>query len=495
MKIVLALVALLGGITPALAQDARPATPHEATREALRPVGPPGMPAESVTRHTLDLPGRALRFTATAGAFRLGPTDKPLADIAYTSYVLDGTEPGARPVTFVFNGGPGASSAWLHLGAFGPWRMAMEGEAALPSAPHVAGPNAETWLDFTDLVFIDPAGTGLSRLLLDSEEGRRKIWSVEGDIESLTEVVRRWLERTHRMASPKYVVGESYGGFRGPRLVRGLEIQEGIGVAGLILVSPLLDYGGRSNALDPLTWATRLPSITASARERNGPVTREALADVEQYAAGEFIADYLRGERDPAALDRIGARVAEFTQLDPAAVRAHGGRIDWRMVLRRDPARVGAVYDSSVTTPEPFPLSTFSSAFDPIADGLRAAMTTGMLELYGGRLNWLPEGRYEVLNGDINRQWDYGRSNTRPDSAGTLRAVLALDPKLRLLVLHGLNDLATPYFMTKLELDQIPPNVAGDRVKFLVLPGGHMFYIRDASRQAFRAEAMQLYPH
>ncbi len=493
MKIALALAALLACATPVLAQDAGAPAPRDTAQASPCPVVSPALPAESVTHHTLDLPPRALAFTATAGAFRLGPTAKPLADIAYTSYALDGADPHARPVTFVFNGGPGASSAWLHLGALGPWRVAMGGDAAQPSAPHVAMPNAETWLDFTDLVFIDPAGTGLSRLLQDDEEGRRKIWSVGGDIDSLTEVVRRWLERAHRMASPKYIVGESYGGFRGPRLVRGLELQEGIGVAGLILVSPLLDYGGRSNALDPLTWTTRLPSIAASAREAKGPVTRDTLADVEQYAAGEFIADYLRGERDPAALDRIATRVAEFTGLDPAAIRARGGRVDWRMVLRRDPTRVGAIYDPSVTTPDPFPLSPYSDASDPISDGLRSAMTAGMLELYGGRLNWLPEGRYEVLNGNVNRQWDYGRNNTRPDSAGTLRAALALDPGLKVLVLHGLNDLATPYFMTKLELDQIPPNVAGERLKFVVLPGGHMFYTRDASRQAFRAEAIQLY--
>ncbi len=491
MKIAFALLASLVCSTPTLAQDVPPAT----TRETTSPAAPRAMPAESVTHHTVDLPGRDLHFTATAGAFRIGPTDKPLADIAYTSYALDGREAGSRPVTFVFNGGPGASSAWLHVGALGPWRVAMEGEAALPSASHVAGPNPDTWLDFTDLVFIDPAGTGLSRLLQDNEEGRRKIWSVNGDIDSLTEVVRRWLERAHRMASPKYIVGESYGGFRGPRLVRELEMQEGIGIAGLILVSPLLDYGGRSNALDPLTWATRLPSITASAREQSGPVTRESLADVEHYATGDFVTDYLRGEHDPAALDRISERVAAFTQLDPALVHAHGGRVDWRMVLRRDPARIGAVYDPSVTTAEPFPLSTYGNSFDPISDGLRSAMTTSMLELYGGRLNWLPEGRYEILNADVNRQWDYGRDNTRPESMGPLRAVLAVDPNLKLLVLHGFNDLATPYLMTQLELNQIPPNVAGDRVKLVVLQGGHMFYIRDGSRQAFRAEAVQLYPH
>ena len=493
-RIVVALMLLSAAALPASAQDVRSGgRPRDAASTGeSRPAPPRPMPPEAVTRHTVELPGRALKFTAAAGAFRLGPSEgAPLADIGYIAYTLDGAEPGSRPVTFAFNGGPGASSAWLHLGAMGPWRVTMD--AAAPG-PHAAGPNAETWLDFTDMVFVDPAGTGLSRLLQDSEEGRRKIWSVDGDIGSLTEVMRRWLERAHRMASPKYIVGESYGGFRGPRLVRQMHIGEGIGIDGLILVSPMLDYGGRSASLDPLTWATRLPSMTASARERAGAtVTQESQADVEHYAAGEFVTDFLRGERDGDALDRIAARVAAFTQLDPAQVRARGGRIDWTMVLRRDPNRIGGVYDSTITGPNPFPLNPYSYPSDPIADGLRATMTTAMLELYGGRLNWLPEGRYEVLNGNVGRQWDYGRNNTRPDSVNALRADLALDPKLRVLVLHGFNDLATPYFMTKLELDQIAPAVAGDRLKLVVLPGGHMMYIRDASRQALREEAARLF--
>ncbi len=503
MKFGLVLAVLLAGAAPAIAPAMAQENAASVARAAARPAAasaPRAMPAEAVTPHTVDLPGRVLKFTASVGAFRLGASDAPsaddapLADLVTTAYVLDGAAPASRPVTFVFNGGPGASSAWLQFGALGPWRVAMSGAAAAPSAAQMAAPNAETWLDFTDLVFVDPAGAGFSRLLRNTEEGRGKIWSVEGDIDSLTEVMRRWLERAHRMASPKYIVGESYGGFRGPRLVRRMQTREGIGIAGLILVSPLLDYGGRSAALDPLTWATRLPSIAASAREHAGEaVTRETQAEVERYASGEFIADYLRGERDIEALDRMSARVARFTGLDPVAVRAHGGRVEWGMALRRDPGRIGAVYDSTVTEPDPFPLQSFSNAPDPIADGLRAAMTTAALELYGNRLNWLPEGRYEVLNAEVLRQWDFGRTNTRPESLTWLRSALALDPALKLLVLHGFNDLATPYLMTQMDLDQIPANVAADRVRFTVLPGGHMFYSRDESRRAFRDEAMRVY--
>ena len=180
------------------------------------------LPADSVTHQTLTLPGRTLHFTATAGSFRLTDAQgKPQADIAYTSYTLDDADPQTRPVAFTVNGGPGASSAWLQLGALGPWRLALGGTPG-PSSSPVPVANAETWLDFTDLVFIDPPGTGFSRLATGADELRRRFYSVAGDIPPLAEVARRWTVKQGRTASPRLVVGESYGGFRGPRLVRAL---------------------------------------------------------------------------------------------------------------------------------------------------------------------------------------------------------------------------------------------------------------------------------
>ena len=181
------------------------------------------LPPASTTHHTLELPGRTLHFEATAGAILL--TDEkhvPRAELAFVAFQLEDAERARRPVTFAFNGGPGYASAWLNVGAVGPWRIAIGGDATAPSASPEPMPNAETWLDFTDLVFIDPAGTGYSRVLASNPEARRRLWSVDGDIEYLAEAIRRWLDRFDRNVSPRYLLGESYGGFRVPRLAREL---------------------------------------------------------------------------------------------------------------------------------------------------------------------------------------------------------------------------------------------------------------------------------
>src|SRR4051794_36787863 len=184
----------------------------------------PRLPGDATTKHTLSLPGRTLAFTATAGSVRLfDQKGEPQADIAYTAYQLDGGDAATRPVTFLFNGGPGAASAYLQLGAAGPWRLAINGEAAIPSATPELQPNAETWLDFSDLVFIDPVGTGYSRFVATGDEVRKRFFSIDGDVNSIALTIRRWLEKYGRLLSPKFVAGESYGGIRGPKIVRNLQ--------------------------------------------------------------------------------------------------------------------------------------------------------------------------------------------------------------------------------------------------------------------------------
>ena len=201
------------------------------------------LPPDSTTKQTLVLPGRTLAFTATAGSIRLfDDKGEPQADIAYTAYRLDGADPVVRPVTFLFNGGPGAASAFLQFGAAGPWRLAIDGDGAVASASPDLQPNAETWLDFTDLVFIDPVGTGYSRFVAAGEDARKRFYSIDGDVNSIAVTIRRWLEKSDRLLSPKFIVGESYGGIRGPKIVRELQVQQGVGVRGLVLLSPVLDF-------------------------------------------------------------------------------------------------------------------------------------------------------------------------------------------------------------------------------------------------------------
>jgi carboxypeptidase C (cathepsin A) len=450
------------------------------------------LPPDSTTKQTLVLPGRTLAFTATAGSIRLfDDKGEPQADIAYTAYRLDGADPVARPVTFLFNGGPGAASAFLQFGAAGPWRLAIDGEAAAASASPDLQPNAETWLDFTDLVFIDPVGTGYSRFVLAGEDARKRFFSIDGDVNSIAVTIRRWLEKSDRLLSPKFIVGESYGGIRGPKIVRELQVQQGVGVRGLVLLSPVLDFRERSGS-SLLQYVASLPSMAAVARAAKGPVTVADMADVEHYAQGDFLADLVKGQADAEATTRLADRVAVLTGIDQAVSRRLAGRFDvseFRREFDRRDGKVTGRYDASVMGFDPYPDSSFSHFGDPSGEPLIAPLTSAAVDFITHKLNWRPDGSYQLLNGAVERAWDFGSGLNPVESVSELRQILALDPKLKLLVGHGLFDLAAPYFGSKILLDQLPAYGSRERVKLVVYPGGHMFYSRDAARAAFRAEA------
>src|SRR5579872_6847450 len=451
------------------------------------------LPDDSITKHTITVTGRTLSFTATAGSLRLfNESGEPQADIAYTAYQLDGTEPRNRPVTFFFNGGPGASSAYLQLGCAGPWRLPIEG--AIPSASPELNPNPETWLDFTDLVFIDPVGTGYSRFVSHDGDAQKHFFSVDGDVDALSVVVRRYLEKAGRLLSPKFIVGESYGGIRGPKIINELQTRQGVGVNGLILISPLFDFrefGGTSL----LQYVISLPSMAAIAREAKRPITRADLADVETYARSDFLADLVKGEADKEATTRLADRVSALTGIDQAVTRRLAGRLDvseFRREFDRRNGKVTGRYDGSVLGFDPDPDSSEARFPDPSGDPLIAPLTSAEVDLTRHTLNWRPDGPYHLLNGSVEHSWDFGRGLNPPQSVSQLRQVLAFDPKLKLLVGHGLFDLATPYFGSKIWLDQLPAYASPARVRLVVYPGGHMFYSREGSRQAFRTEAEAL---
>ena len=453
------------------------------------------LPPDSTTKQTIALPARTLAFAATAGSIRLfNDKGEPQADIAYTSYQLDGVEPRNRPVTFFFNGGPGASSAYLQLGNAGPWRVAIDGDAAISSASPDLKPNAETWLDFTDLVFIDPVGTCYSRFVATDEDVRKRFFSIDGDVNALAVTIRRWLEKSDRLLSPKFVVGESYGGIRGPKIVRELQTHQGVGVRGLILVSPILDFREYSGS-SILQYVASLPSMAAVARGAKGSVTRADMADVETYARGDFLSDLVKGEADAEATTRLADRVSALTGIDRAVSRRLAGRFDVSEFRREYDRRNGKVtgrYDASVLGFDPDPDSSSYHFDDPSGEPLIAPLTSAVIDLTTRTLNWRPDGAYHLLNGAVERAWDFCRGLNPAQSVSQLRQILALDPKLKVLVGHGLFDLATPYFGSKILLDQLPAYASPDRVKLAVYPGGHMFYSRDGARQAFRAEAEAL---
>jgi carboxypeptidase C (cathepsin A) len=467
----------------------RPDSAKEQATEAHR------LPADVTTEQTLELPDRTLRFKATAGSIPINNGEGKLqAEIAFIAYVRPDIEAAARPLTFVFNGGPGASSAYMQLGALGPWRLPLDNIA--PSSTPTLIPNPDTWLDFTDLVFVDPVGTGYSRFIATGDEVRKQFWSVDGDIDVLATFMRKWIEKNGRQASKKFIAGESYGGFRSPKLASKLNDQ-GVGVSGLVMVSAVLDFGWRGNGRhSPLAWVSRLPSMAAAAREANATFDREALRDAERYAAGDYLQDLTRGEHDTAALERISARVAQLTGLDPVLVRRLAGRVDTRTFIRernRDRGLVASMYDATVLGLDPEPNSASSHYDDPVLSVIRAPLSTAMTDLYARVLNWRVEEPYQLLNNRVNSRWDWGGGRSTHEVVGELRSLLAADPHLRVLVTHGATDLVTPYFETQLILNQMPAFATPDRLKFSVYGGGHMYYSRDASRRALREDAKELF--
>ena len=313
--------------------------PDKRAAAAIAPSNPPASPAvaeqhklppDSTTKQTLELPGRTLSFTATAGSIRLfDDKGEAQADIAYTSYQLDGADRASRPVTFLFNGGPGSASAWLQLGSNGPWRLAINADQVTPSTSPDLQPNAETWLDFTDLVYIDPVGTGYSRFVATGDDVRKKFYSVDGDVASVAVTIRRWLEKHDRLLSPKYIAGESYGGIRGPKLVNKLQTDQGVGVKGLILISPVLDFR-EYNGSSILQYVASLPTFAAVAREAKGQRDARRSRRCREICARRFPArpDQGRGRRGGQQPHRRQGRAAHRHRPggQPQARRAFRGR-------------------------------------------------------------------------------------------------------------------------------------------------------------------------
>ena len=239
----------------------------------------------------------------------------------------------------------------------------------------------------------------------------------------------------------------------------------------------------------------QLPSLVAAERARKGAVSRAEMKDVEDYAQTDYVADLLRGE-DPDSVARRTAKLAALAGLDPALLQLRHAKVNDQDYLResnRSQNAVASHYDATVTKPDPFPERAWSEHDDSMTDALSAPFTSAIYDIYARKLNWLPDGQYWLSNNTVFKAWDFGNHWLKPEATTALRQDLAEDPKLHVLIAHGLFDLITPYFATKLELDQIPQSVGRSRIDFEVYPGGHMFYSRDASRQALREAAKTLY--
>lgn len=470
------------------------AQPAKAMPDLAQTVPPHPLPPPSITHHTLKLAGRDLHFKATAGAIRLSDAQSgaPIADVAFTAFELEGQEAAKRPLTVAINGGPGAASAWLDLGAIGPWRLPVQPQDISPSASPAVVDNADTWLDFTDLLFIDPVGTGYSRFLGKSDEAQKSFYSVDGDIDTLATVIRKWLVANGRLASPKYIFGESYGGFRAPKIARRLESTEGVGVNGVIMLSPVLDFAWFHAENNPAVVAAHLPSLVAAARGLKGRDPRQSLKAVESYASGPYLVDLYKGRRDPAAVRRMSLAVANFTGLDPKFVERLGGRVDASVMMRekdREDHRIASSYDTNVTGYDPHPFDYVSHHEDPILDALKVPLAAAMADVDAERLKWPVQAPYQILNMQVNGRWDWDHGLHAVQAMSDLEELLSLDPRFHALVMHGVTDQVTPYYVSKMLIDQMPPYGDTSRIRLAVYAGGHMPYLDDGSRAAMRDDA------
>jgi carboxypeptidase C (cathepsin A) len=469
-----------GGAPPSAAAGTAAAKPAE-------PMANP-LPADKSVPQTITMNGKTIHYTATVGTIAVKNGEgKPVGEVVYTAYTVDGPN---RPVTFALNGGPGASSVYLNMGAIGPKHIAFANAGDSASDPATLTDNQATWLDFTDLVFIDPIGTGFSKSLVDEAETKKLFYGAQPDIEYLSLVIYKWLVKSDRMLAKKYLIGESYGGYRGPRIAHYLQSQIGVALNGVVLVSPALRPPAGDATISPINWMVTLPAITAANLERKGQLSDAAMKDVIAYDEGPYLEALVHGPANKAETDAMIQHVTEMTGLDPEFVRYSGGRLETGAYLRevhREQGAIGSVYDSNVTLPDPFPYSPDGEGGDPILESIIAPTTTAMVDFITRQVGWKDDDRYNALSYDVNRLWARD-SGMRGESAADLREALAADPKLKVLIVHGWNDLSCPFMGSVLVVNQLPAKLAS-QVEVKEYPGGHMFYTRAANGAGLHAQA------
>jgi len=452
------------------------------------------LPADAISEHSIDTPGGKLNYTATAGTFSLfDQSGERSAAVFYTAYVAKGNDP-RRPLTFVFNGGPGAGSAFLNLGLVGP-RVAAFGNGYDAANVHLVD-NPDTWLAFTDLVLIDPVGTGWSRPA--KPDGGSAFWSVHRDAESMAKVIALYVAKNGRVSSPKYLLGESYGGFRAAKMARTLQNNQGIVVSGILMVSPVLEgafqFGGDRFALGA---ALQLPSLAAAELERKGTFSPAALAQAEHFALTDYLSTLAGAPLSGDAARAFYARVAQITGLPEDVVARERGFIRDAYVknLHSGDHKIVSHYDVTFALDDPNPESEAAHGPDPFLDGFIRAYGSAFVAYARDELGFKTEMTYNLLAPEISSKWDWqdGGGHASPSATEELRDLLALTPSFRLMIAHGYSDMVTPYAVSRYVLNHIPSSIDGERAELRLYRGGHMFYVDPPSRRAFTADARTMY--
>lgn len=466
---------------------------EEAKKEERIPLDIDKAPV--VTEHEMRIDGKPFKYSATAGMLPiLTQTGEAEAGIFFVYYRKSGDEnPAKRPLMISFNGGPGSSSVWLHLGAVGPKRAPMNEDGSLPPPPYRLVDNPQTWLRDCDLVFIDPVGTGYSRPA--KPELGEKFWSLKGDIESVGEFIRLFLTRFERWSSPLFMVGESYGTTRAAGLAGHL-IEKGIAFNGILLVSSILNFQtARFVKGNDLPYVLFLPTYTATAwfherlpKDLQSLPLADVLRQVEEFALRDYFPALSRGAALPAAeRSRIAARLARFTGLrkdyvDQADLRIQIHRFckellrsDRRTVGRLDSRFKGIDQHVVAETPE----------HDPSMSAIRPPYTAMLNDYVRRVLKYENDAPYHILGGieKLWEKWNWGNAGEgHPDTSEALRAAFSKNPHMKVFVASGYYDLATPYFATRYTLDHLDldPSLAGN-ISSGFYEAGHMMYIHEES--------------
>ena len=453
----------------------------------------------TVTHHEIHVGGKLLRYTATTGLMPLRNAEGEIeANIFFMAYTLDGQAAEHRPLTFSFNGGPGSASVWLHLGAIGPRRVRMQPDGMMPAPPYQLVDNEFTWLDQTDLVFIDPVGTGYSRAI--KNELKRKFLGVRGDIESVGEFIRLYLGRHERWSSPLFLVGESYGTTRAAGL-SGYLVEHGIAFNGIMLISSVLNFETLGFATgNDLPYVLYLPTYATTAwyHKKLSPELEQDFqklrSEVEQWASTGYAEALAKGDRLTAEeRNAVIDRLARYTGLSKSYLDLSNLRIDephFVKELLRDRKQVVGRLDSRFTGTENDQVAATAN-YDPSMSAIRPPYTAMFNQYVRTELGYKSDLEYYILGGGFGFfEWDWGSAgNGYPDTAGALRDAFQKNPFMRLFVGSGFYDMATPYFATQYTLNHMDLNSAQHgRVSLGYYPAGHMMYIQDESLAQLRKD-------
>lgn len=452
-----------------------------------------------VTKHSITIGSRTLNYTVTTGFMPLknSVSGDVEARIFYMAYTLD-NPPAKRPLMFSFNGGPGSASVWLHLGALGPRRVKMLDDGMLPPPPYEMEDNAHTWLTDTDLVFIDPVGTGYSRA--SKPELASKFFGVNGDIESIGEFIRLYLGRNERWMSPLYLVGESYGTTRASGLSNWL-FDHGIALNGIALVSAVMNFQTLSFAdTNDLPLVLILPSYTATAwyHKRLAPqLQSQSLAHVtdlaRRWASNEYLQAMMKIDKlSDAEKANLARSFAEFTGLKADFVLNNNFRVNLnefnkellrherRSVGRLDSRFKGIDRDAGGNGPDS----------DPSMNAIRPPYTAAFNAYVRGELNYKSDTEYYILGGGISSPWNWNVTNGYADTSIPLKDAMAKNPYMKVFLAQGYYDMATPFFAAEYTVSamNLDPQLRRN-INFEYYESGHMMYIEKNSLAKLKSDA------